>query len=78
MPTLQLAHSRYSVTGRLDRYGEPVDETAADEHDGECHGGFLGSEDTPRPCPRCRPWLVRRAGRWTVDRNAVESARRAS
>lgn len=39
----------------------------AEAHD--CRDGWQGSEDQPRPCPYCRPHLVRRPDGWRVNPN---------
>lgn len=44
---------------RRDRTGEPIE---PDDRDHECDDGWIERWDAehPRPCLRCRPWLVER------------------
>jgi len=62
---------------KRDRCGDEIDNDAGGitaEHDPYCRNGWLGSEDFPRPCPICRPWLVTRNGNWIVDRARLRAA----
>lgn len=50
--------------GRLDRYGDPVDDETEDNtaaHDPRCRRGWLGDDHAgrPIPCLTCRPHLAR-------------------
>lgn len=50
--------------GRLDRFGEPIDDDDVDEppHDPRCVDGLLGDDPLgrPIPCLTCRPHLIDR------------------
>ena len=49
--------------GRLDRYGEPIEETSDEPlHDPRCVDGLLGEDAAGRviPCLACRPHLIDR------------------
>ncbi len=46
--------------GRLDRYGEPIeDDDQPPLHDPRCREGWLGEDEQDRliPCLQCRPHL---------------------
>ena len=44
---------------RRDRNGDLVpDDDHQDAHDARCRDGWLGGDDNPAPCPRCRPHLI--------------------
>ncbi|GEO93102.1 hypothetical protein KFL01_24080 [Kocuria flava] len=34
-----------------------------------CRDGWLGDDDAPRPCPVCRPHLIRRPDGWRIRRD---------
>lgn len=54
--------------GRLDRFGEPLDETSdadVELHDPRCRNGWLGEDSQGRAifCPKCKPHLVDKLNR---------------
>ena len=52
------ADAREIREAEVERQAEELE--ARRRHDAECVGGWLGDPDAdrPRPCPRCRPWVV--------------------
>lgn len=60
---------------RHDRTGDVIDEDATDSYH-RCYSGWLGpDEDHPRPCPTCRPHLVRQRTNSSSTNTSTEDPR---